>query len=208
MAALPVTAQKKTTAPDLSNLVAGKGWKVQHRTVSALNEPGWKGVRFDEKSDDGIAWLEGFNFSDGVIEFEVRGKNVFQRSFVGVAFHGADEKTYEAVYLRPFNFRSEDPVRRAHAVQYISHPDWTWSRLRKEQTGKYEQPIKPVPDPDSWIHVRVVVAHPRVSVFISNSSDPSLSVQQLSNRRDGLLGFWVGEGSGGDFANLKITPAK
>ena len=43
----------------------------------------------------------------------LRGKNA-DMSFVGVAFHGADENAYEVVYFRPFNFRSEDPARRAH----------------------------------------------------------------------------------------------
>jgi len=56
----------------------------------------------------------------------VRGKDLFQQSFVGLAFHGKDDNTYEAVYLRPFNVRSDDPVRRDHAVQYMSVPDFDW----------------------------------------------------------------------------------
>ncbi|HZS09083.1 MAG TPA: hypothetical protein VFD58_29890 [Blastocatellia bacterium] len=199
---------KKTVEPDLARLVAGKGWKIHNRSVRALNEPGWKAVRFDEKSGDGVAWLEDLKFTDGEIEFDVRGKNVPQQSFVGIAFHGVDEKTYDAVYLRPFNFKSEDPTRRSHAVQYISHPTFTWQKLRNENPGKYEQPVSPVPDPDAWVHVRVSVASPRVRVFVNNSREAALSVEQLSNHHDGWVGFWVGNGAGGDFANLKITPAK
>jgi hypothetical protein len=34
--------------------------------------------------------------------------------------------------------RTEDHVRRNHSAQYISHPAWTWSRLRTEEPNKYE----------------------------------------------------------------------
>jgi len=44
---------------------------------------------------------------------------------VGIAFHGSDNKTLDAIYFRPFNFQSTDPVRKIHAVQYVSHPDNT-----------------------------------------------------------------------------------
>jgi hypothetical protein len=59
-----------------------------------------------------------------------------QQSFVGVAFHGVDGTTYDAIYFRPFNFKTDDPVRRIHAVQYISHPDNPWQKLRDGQPGE------------------------------------------------------------------------
>jgi hypothetical protein len=46
-----------------------------------------------------------------------------------------------------------------------------------------------------------------VSVYIDDGKEPALVVEQLSDRKKGLVGIWVGNGSGGDFANLKITPA-
>gem|GEM_PF-6071604 len=39
---------------------------------------------------------------------------------------------YEAVYFRPFNFRSSDPVRKGHAVQYVANPGcfgWGMGRM-------------------------------------------------------------------------------
>jgi hypothetical protein len=63
-----------------------------------------------------------------------------------------------------------------------------------------------VPDPNGWFHVRVVVASPKVSVFVANAKEPTLVVDQLSDRRKGSVGLWVGNGSSGDFANVKITP--
>ena len=62
-------------------------------------------------------------------------------------------------------------------------------------------------DPNGWFHVRVVVASPKVSVFVEDAKEPSLIVSQLSERGKGLIGLWVGNNSGGDFANLRLIPA-
>ena len=118
-----------------------------------------------------------------------------------------DEKTYDAVYFRPFNFKAEDPARRLRAVQYIRDPTYTWQKLRTEHPGKNEQPVNPVPDPNGWFHARVVVANPKVSVFVNDAKEPSLVVDQLSDRKKGLVGLWLGNTSAGDFANFKIVPA-
>jgi hypothetical protein len=55
--------------------------------------------------------------------------------------------------------------------------------------------------------VRIVVASPKVSVFVDGANEPSLIVSQLSARGQGLIGLWAGNYSGGDFANLKLIPA-
>src|SRR5262245_40669447 len=202
-----VFGQKKTIEPDLAALAEGKGLKVFNRSTSVLNDGAKKGVRLSESPGDGVAYLEGIEFADGAIEIDIRGKDVQGQSFVGVAFHGLDEKTYDAVYFRPFNFKTEDSARRLHAVQYISHPTYTWQKLRTEQPGKYEKPVSPPPDPNGWFHARVVVASPKVSVFVNDAKEPCLVVDQLSDRKKGLVGLWVGNTSGGDFANFKIVPA-
>ncbi len=110
------------------------------------------------------------------------------------------------VYFRPFNFHAEEPERRGHSVQYISQPEYTWSKLREEHPGVYESSLSDPPDPDGWFHVRVLVDSPRVSVFLGDATEPVLLVDQLSNRGRGWVGFWVGNGSNGDFANLKLSP--
>ena len=202
------TPQKPVLEPDLAKVAAGEGWKVFNRSASTIEEGGKRGVRLDQKLGDGMARLEGYDFINGTIEFDVRGKDVFQGSFVGVAFHALDEKTYDAIYFRPFNFRSDDAARRSHGVQYISHPANTWQKLRSEQPGIYEKPVEPPPDPNAWFHARVVINKPKVSVFVNDAKIPCLTVEQLSDRKGGWVGFWVGNGSGGDFANLKISPAR
>jgi hypothetical protein len=177
-----------------------------NRNASSVTDGARKALRLSENPGDGVAYLQGIEFSNGTIEFDVKGKDVQGSSFVGVAFHGLDGTTYDAIYFRPFNFRTEDPARRLRAVQYISHPTHTWNKLRAEQPGTFEQPVTPPPDPNAWFHVRVVIASPKVSVFVGDAKEPCLVVNQLSNRGKGLVGLWVGNTSGGDFANLRIVP--
>jgi hypothetical protein len=203
---LPV--QEKAFVPDLSQIADGKTWKIVGRKVTTLATDGKTVVRFDENSGFGIAWLPGDSYGNCAIEFDVRGKNVDQHSFVGVAFRGVDENTHDAVYFRPFNFRSADAARRSHSVQYVSHPGNTWKLLRDNHPGMFEKPVIPAPDPDSWFHVKVVIDSPKVSVFVNSATDPSLVVEQLNKRKRGWIGLWVGDGSGGDFANLNIIPVK
>src|SRR5205823_8472596 len=196
-AASEVAGQQQAIEPE--------GLKVFNRSVSSLSDGSRKGVRLSEHAGDGVAYLQGVEFTNGTIELDVRGKDVPQQSFVGVAFHGVDGTTYDAIYFRPFNFKTDDPVRHAHAVQYISQPTYPWQKLRAEQPGKYEQPVTPAPAPNDWFHVRVVVTAPQVKVFVNDAKEPSLVVTQLSDRRKGRVGLWVGNNSAGAFANLKIV---
>jgi hypothetical protein len=202
-----VAAQKKALEPDLGALADGKGINHSNRTITRLTDGARKGVRLSEAEGEFPVYLQGIEFANGTIEFDVKGRDVQGASFVGVAFHGVDGKTYDGIYFRPFNFKTEDAARRVRAVQYISHPVHTWQKLRAESPNKYEKGANPVPDPNGWFHARVVVASPKVSVFIDDGKEPALVVEQLSDRKKGLVGLWVGNGSGGDFANLKITPA-
>ena len=197
-AASSVAAQQRSIEP--------KDVQVFNRRVSSLSDGTRKGLRLSESPGDGVAYLRGIELGNGTIEFDLKGKDVQGQSFVGVAFHGVDSSTYDAIYFRPFNFKAEDPARRSHAVQYISHPTYTWQKLRAERPGIFEQPVNPAPDPNAWFHVRVVVASPKVSVFVGDAKEPCLVVTRLNDRTNGLVGLWVGNNSGGDFAELKIAP--
>jgi hypothetical protein len=202
-----IAGQKKTIEPDLEALADGKGLNASNRKISRLTDAARKGVRLSEAAGEGPAYLPGVEFANGTIELDLKGKDVQGASFIGVAFHGVDGTTYDAIYFRPFNFKTEDQARVLRAVQYISHPAHPWQKLRAEQPGQYEKPVKPVPDPNAWFHARVVVASPKVSVFVGDGKEPCLTVNQLSDRKKGLVGIWVGNTSGGEFANLKIVPA-
>ncbi len=161
-------------------VVEPQDFVVFNRSISSFSDGSRKGVRLDERPGDGVAYLRGVEFSNGTIECDIKGKDVQGQSFVGIAFHGVDSTTYDAIYFRPFNFKTPDPARHGHAVQYISHPTYPWQKLRAER--------------------------PEVSVFVGDAKEPSLVVNQLSDRTKGRVGLWVGNSSGGDFADLKIMP--
>jgi hypothetical protein len=90
-------------------------------------------------------------------------------------------------------------------VQYVSHPLYPWNVLREKFNGQYEKGISSPPNPDDWFHVRIEVKYPQVYIFVNNQTSPCLTVKQLNNRQSGKLGLWVGNGSDGSFANLKVT---
>ncbi|REA62680.1 hypothetical protein DSL64_07080 [Dyadobacter luteus] len=190
---------------NLVQIAKQSGYKLEGRTVKVL--PDDQGVRLDERpeSGGGIAWLPDTEFSEGTIEVDIRGKDVLQGSFVGIAFHGSGAKDYDAIYFRPFNFQTTDPVRRIHAVQYISLPNYDWPLLRKDFPDQYEKGINPAPQANDWVHARILVEKDSVHVYVNNNPEPSLTVGLLNKRHKGSVGLWVGAGSGGDFANLKIS---
>ena len=194
---------------DVTTVGKDPRWQVAGRTTSVVDTQGVRALRLSMDSGTGIVWLKGYEFHNGVIEADILGRSQpSQGSFLGLAFRVVDAQTHDVVYFRPFNFRVTDSTRHAHAVQYASHPRWPWQVLRPQFPGKYEAPVVPEPDGDKWFHVRVVVDRPKVSVFVNGGTTPALVVDELSGRTGGAVGLWVGEGSGGLFANLRVTPAR
>jgi hypothetical protein len=192
---------------DLSERLAAAKLRAVNREVTKL-QGSRDGVHLNEKPDVGLAWIEGSDFAEGTIELDVRGRDVLQQSFLGVAFHGKDDKTYDAVYLRPFNFRADDPARHQHAVQYVSSPDYDWPRLRKEFPEEFENPVEPSVSPTDWVALKVVVTAKAVQIFVGSVKSPTLEVRKLGQLDRGMIGLWTGNNSDGDFANLRVTPAK
>jgi hypothetical protein len=189
-----------------AQLTAGK-LKAVNRDVAPL--PGTpRGVHVSEKPGPGVVWVEGTDFGQGTIEVEVRGRDMLQRSFLGIAFHGKDDTTYEVVYLRPFNFRAQEPDRHQHAVQYASVPDYDWPRLRKEFPEEFENPVDPSIEPTAWVPLRIVVQEKTIQIYVGKVTAPTLEVRKLGSLAGGRVGLWVGNNSDGDFANLRITSAK
>ena len=188
---------------DLKGIAEGIGWRGSLNAVKQVERDGRSAIEFNRPGQN-IVWLEDFEFNEGVIEFDAKGKSgPPQSSFIGVAFRVVDATHYDAVYFRPFNFRAADPTQKSHAVQYICEPKWPWQTLRKEKTGQFEKPIEPAPDGDAWFHAKVVVAEGQVSVFVNGASVPSLAVNELSGRSGGSLGLWCN--GFGIIGNLKIT---
>lgn len=159
-----------------------------------------------------LATIENVVFSDGVIEAEIAGEPASgvpegARGFVGIAFRlQEDNRTYDAFYLRPTNGRADDQERRNHSTQYISHPDWTWFRLRKESPSKYESYVDLVPG--AWTRIRIEVRADRARLFVHDSEQPALVVNDLKSgaKAKGAVALWLGPGTVAHFRNLTIRP--
>jgi hypothetical protein len=159
-----------------------------------------------------LAVIEGTDFSDGVIEAEIAGvpgpgAGEGARGFVGIAFRvQPDLKTYDAFYLRPTNGRADDQVRRNHSVQYISHPEWTWQRFRKESPEKYESYADLVPD--TWTPIRIEVRGNRARLFVHGQEQPVLIVNDVKTgaQGHGAIALWINPGTVAHFRNLRVNP--
>ncbi|NKI31094.1 family 16 glycoside hydrolase [Croceivirga thetidis] len=190
------TALAQTTEP----LEADQDhWTIHNREGTFENN----NIHLNAQEQDGMAWLNDSEFTNGTLEFDVKGKNAPGRSFVGLAFHGQGNETFDAVYFRPFNFKN--PEKKANAVQYISIPGGEWFTLRENSPGTYESEFKPTPESvEDWFHVKIEIAYPQVKVYVNDSTEPTLVVNQLSEQKSGQVGFWVGNNSEGWFKNLNI----
>lgn len=196
---LSVAAQKIVTIPEISQVHGSGTWSLLNRELDIQSNGT---VHLNGKPGTGLLWMNGLEFTNGIIECDIMGRDVPGRSFVGIAFHGLNDSTYDAVYFRPFNFKNEE--RNGHSIQYISHPENTWYKLREESPGKYENKLDPVPEPEEWLHVSIEINYPVVQVFVNHSDAPALKVNQLSVQKKGWIGFWVDNNSEGYFRNLKI----
>lgn len=165
--------------------------------VVALNDSQKQGV----SCNNGIFYLKDVTFSNGIIEVDLKGKDT---CFLGIAFHGMDTTTYESVYFRPFNFQTKDTLRKNHAIQYVSYPQYPWERLRQEHPLMYEK-AAPSLFPGEWFHVCIIIQDDWITVYLNHSQEETLKIKKLSNRNNGMLGLWEFGQNTGDFANLMIT---
>ena len=174
----------------------------RHAEIGTNGARNW--LTLSEETGEGLVWLNDTAFSTGIIDIDLKGQDVFQHSFVGIAFHGLNDSTFEAVYFRPFQFQTADTARKKRAVQYISLPEFTWQRLRSEHPGMYEKPVFPGPDPNDWFHAAIVVTEEEIRIYVNDGATPALTVASLSGRVNGKIGLYTADRSGGSFSNLSI----
>ena len=166
----------------------------------------------NQKIDEGsmLALVNGLEFKDGIIEVEVVGIPITAidpsgRGFAGVVFrtheHGASA---ENIYLRPTNGRADDQLRRNHAVQYESIPDFPWDRLRREQPGVYESYTDL--EVGAWTKMKIEAAGRSARLYVNGATQPCLIVNDLKlGETRGQVGLWAHIATNAYFSNLKIT---
>jgi hypothetical protein len=194
--------------PDVGRIADPGAWRVINAEPHVAAEDGKPVLRLApvggnrKGSNIALALVGGVNCAEATIDVDLRGQGEASASFVGVAFGVRDAEHYEAVYFRPFRFRSASAVDRSHAVQYVAWPEHTWEALRARSPGVYEAAIAPVPDPAGWFHARIEVGRTRVQVFVDGAVQPTLAVPRLGSMSGGV-GLWV-DSQEASFANLQI----
>jgi hypothetical protein len=177
--------------------------KAVNRTIS-LYEDNLEAVEMNAMSSDGLGILEDIEFDKGIIEVELLGENNPGKSFIGIAFNIQNDKTYESIYFRPFNFIAKERLRKKHMVQYIFHPEFTWKKLRDERTGEFEDEITNPPNPDEWFKIIINIDNEKVEVYVNEISEPVLNIVRLTSTKSKTIGIWTGYNSSGRFRNLVL----
>ena len=187
-AAQAEAAARRKTGGDRPGPGAGEAGRMDHLVISPVKD-----------------------FTNGTIEVDLAGEPGAgaaggARGFVGVAFRvQPDNKTYDTFYLRPTNGRVDDQERRNHSAQYISHPGWTWFRLRQEAPSKYESYVDL--EPAKWIHVKIEVDGEKARLYVDGNEQPTLIINDVKSGADakGAVALWFEGSTIAHFANLKVT---
>jgi len=157
-----------------------------------------------------IVEIPATTMTDGSIEVDVAGQpesgaSEGARGFIGLAFRVEDESHFDCFYIRPTNGRADDQVRRNHATQYVSLPDFQALRLRAEAPGMYESYVDLVPG--EWTHLRVDVVGQSAKFYVNAATEPTLVVNDLKGpAAPGRVGLWIGDETDGYFSQLKVAP--
>ena len=160
---------------------------------------------------EAYAIVKGSTFHNGAIEVELAGSPAAgqasaARGFIGMGFRLQNGK-YEYIYLRPTNGRADDQVRRNHSTQYSSHPTFSYADARQQAPEKYESYVDL--EPGVWTRYRVVVEGTNARLYVNAASQPCLIVNDLKlGDSSGGVALWIGPGTEGYFAGLKIEDGK
>lgn len=161
-------------------------------------------------SEDKLVILSGSKIKDGTIELQIAaspaedaGPNA--RGFAGIAFRvNANASEFECFYLRPTNGRADDQLRRNHATQYFSFPEYPWHRLREETPGKYETYADLVPG--KWTDVKVVIEGTEARLYLNGADQPTLIVGDLKHgESEGQVALWIGPGTEAYFSDVSVS---
>lgn len=223
-------ADAQAPAPQRFPLANTTGLAPHNTTATPVTYAGKRGVRLTVSEEarrsiaqlpinqqaflETFAALEGTDFANGTIEAEVAGAPAPDaaagaRGFVGIAFRlQPDLKTYDAFYLRPTNGRADDQERRNHSAQYISHPDWTWDRMRRETPSRYESYVDL--EPGVWTKIRIEVRGDTARLFVHGQPQPTLIVNDVKTGKTarGAVALWINPGTIAHFRDVRIVTGR
>ena len=194
--------------PVIAEVVNARSELVTYRGVHAV-----KLVPAPEaagKDEDMLALLDGPDFKDGTIEIEVAGaprpgSPPDSRGFIGLSFRTGPHGAWtEMFYLRPTNGRTDDQLRRNHAVQYQSDPEFPWHRLRKESPGVYESYADM--EAGAWTAMKIEVSGTTARLYVNGAPQPCLIVSDLKRgERSGRVALWAHVETDAYFGPIAVT---
>jgi len=201
-----------TLRPDamrFSQVLNGRAQVVDYRARRAIKLV--PSAEMSGKDENVLAILDADQFKDGVIEVDVAGSpragaSTDARGFIGVAFRTGEHGEWsEVLYLRPTNGRANDQLRRNHSVQYVSHPDYPWYRLRQENPGVYESYTDL--EPGVWTPMRIVVSGTTARLYVNGAAQPCLVVNDLKHGAGaGRVALWAQMETDAYFGAVSLTP--
>lgn len=205
----------------------GKEFEITHTKASLVKINGKKALKVERDlsqlafdvnrleatvDEPTFAKLKGLDLQNGIVEFKmlsrIQNPSPFAQAqgFIGLAFRvAADNKAFEAIYLRPRVGRMDNQFARNHTVQYFAYPDFKFEKLRKpEYKSQYESYADVALD--EWITMRYEINGTSVKLYVNNQKSATFVVpQMLSRSKSGSIGLWVDIGTEGYFRDLKIT---
>lgn len=197
----------------LPSLALAQNFTLHNVTSTAVTFKGKSAQKLlaAQPEGDHLALVDGIEFSNGTIEVDIAGEPApgaggGARGFVGVAFRvQPDRKTYDCLYIRPTNGRADDQERRNHAVQYISHPTYTWSKLRQETPSRYEAYADMMPA--EWVHLKIEVQGAKAKLYVNRAEQPTLIVNDLKTgpNAKGQVAIWFEGSTIAHFADLRVA---
>lgn len=210
-AAAPKQTTNATAArplPAIVEVVNGHVETATYRGVRAL-----KLVPAPEsfgKDEDMLALLDEAEFQDGTIQLAVAGAPrpdapADSRGFIGISFRTGEHGQWsEVLYLRPTNGRADDQLRRNRAVQYASHPDFPWHRLRQESPGVYESYVDL--EPGAWTSMKIEVSGTTARLYVDGATQPCLIVKDLKHGDvPGRIALWAHVETDAYFGPITVT---
>ena len=85
-----------------------------------------------------------------------------------------------------------------------ANPKYDWPVLRERFPGMYEKGMPSDIGPNEWFQVKLVISAESVSVYLNRGKVPVLKTKLLGETQGKMSGYWLGNGSGGEWKNLDI----
>lgn len=175
-------------------------WKLSGKQVAVENFAGRKAIKIHL----GKALLDGVTFGDGLIEFDMYLSG--ERAFAYLYFRGQSQQNFEEIYFRSHKSAAPDALQYSPVFQSRS----AWQLYHGEfGTAAATLPAK------QWIPVKLELKGPGMRVWVGESTQPTMVINQLGGSHEGghlaFRGFVPGTSAApyaAYFSNLRITPAE